>query len=218
MRYQDQLFQQRESAILDAALQLFSEQPWDRVTIAQVALAAGIGKGTVYSHFPSKEALYSQLAARLAQQHLTALHATQAAQPAGHALRPVIRQAFTQLLQDPLYAQLSQHCDRAEFQTRLEPAFRQQFQLIENAYTEFFQALLQDSLSHVAFNEEQCQHLLWGVEACFNGVVARIAAGGFSHGNDPSALHDYFDRVTDFIIAGLCGQANALRPSASSAE
>lgn len=48
MRYQDQLFEQRESAILDAARRLFAEQPWDRVTIAEVATAAGIGKGTVY--------------------------------------------------------------------------------------------------------------------------------------------------------------------------
>lgn len=218
MRYQDQLFQQRESAILDAALQLFSEQPWDRVTIAQVAIAAGIGKGTVYKHFPSKEALYTQLAARLAQDHLAALHATKAAQPPGQALRPVIRLAFEHMLNTPLLAQLSHHCDRPEFQERLEPAFREQFKQIEGAYTLFFQDLLRDSLSHLQLNDDECMQLLWGVEACFNGVMARIAAGGFSHWAEPIALHDYFDCVTDFIIAGLCGQANALRPTALSHE
>jgi len=61
MRYQEHLFQQREGLLLAAARQLFQAQPWDRVTIAELAQQAGIGKGTVYKHFPSKEALYARL-------------------------------------------------------------------------------------------------------------------------------------------------------------
>lgn len=48
MRYQEHLFQQREGLLLAAARQLFQAQPWDRVTIAELAQQAGIGKGTVY--------------------------------------------------------------------------------------------------------------------------------------------------------------------------
>ena len=50
---------------------------------------------------------------------------------------------------------------------------------------------------------------LWGIEACFNGVIARIASGGFAHWAEPIELEAYFARVTDFIIAGLHGQAAA---------
>ena len=57
MRFHDLTFQQRERSILDAALHLFHQQPWDRLTIAEVATHARIGKGTVYKHFPSKEDL-----------------------------------------------------------------------------------------------------------------------------------------------------------------
>ena len=73
MRYQDQLFQQRENALLESARQLFQNDSWDRVTIAEVARHAGIGKGTVYKHFTSKEALYARMVLDCSRQHLAEL-------------------------------------------------------------------------------------------------------------------------------------------------
>ncbi len=43
MRYQDQLFQQRENALLDSARQLFQNDSWDRVTIAEVEEIVELG-------------------------------------------------------------------------------------------------------------------------------------------------------------------------------
>ncbi|NMX89497.1 TetR/AcrR family transcriptional regulator, partial [Pseudomonas sp. WS 5010] len=106
MRYQDQLFQQRENALLQSARQLFQEQSWDRVTIAEVARHAGIGKGTVYKHFSSKEALYARLVLDCSRQHLSELRETANQAPPREAMRHVIRRAFEQLLADPLQAQL----------------------------------------------------------------------------------------------------------------
>jgi hypothetical protein len=48
--------------------------------------------------------------------------------------------------------------------------------------------------------------------------MARIASGGFEHWAEPIALSDYFDRVTDFIIAGLRGQAATLCGQTASQE
>ena len=73
MRFQDQTFQQRERSILDAAAHLFHQQPWDRLTIAEVAVHAGIGKGTLYKHFPSKEALYAQLVMEFSRKNIELL-------------------------------------------------------------------------------------------------------------------------------------------------
>ena len=47
-----------EAAILDAAASLFSEHGYDRVSMRQVAEAAGVSKANIYHHFQSKEALY----------------------------------------------------------------------------------------------------------------------------------------------------------------
>jgi AcrR family transcriptional regulator len=45
-------------AILEAALRLFGEAGFGAVTVDDIAAAAGVAKGAVYHHFPSKEALF----------------------------------------------------------------------------------------------------------------------------------------------------------------
>lgn len=218
MRYQDRLFQQRENALLQSARQLFQEQSWDRVTIAEVASHAGIGKGTVYKHFPSKEALYARLVLERLRQHLVELDELSQAVPPEQAMRRVVRRAFEQLLADPLQAQLCLLCDRPAFQERLEAPYREQFLELESQYLALFNQLLQCSFADLQLSQADCLHLLWGVEACLNGVKARIASGGFAHWAEPIELDAYFERVTDFIIAGLHGQAAALHVAPALSE
>lgn len=217
MRYQDQLFQQRENALLQSARQLFQEQSWDRVTIAEVARHAGIGKGTVYKHFSSKEALYARLVVDCSRQHLAEMQEISRTAPADKAMRLVIRRAFELLHADPLQAQLCLLCDRPAFQERLEALYRDQFIELEHQYMTLFSGLLQNSFG-LQLSPAHCQHLLWGVEACVNGVMARIASGGFAHWAEYIELDAYFDRVTDFIIAGLQGQAAALHTAPALSE
>ena len=50
-------FRRREQEILDTALQLFLDQGEDSVTVEMIADAVGIGKGTIYKHFKSKDEL-----------------------------------------------------------------------------------------------------------------------------------------------------------------
>lgn len=210
MRYQDRLFQRRESDLLEAARQLFHAHSWDRVTIAEVARHAGIGKGTLYKHFPSKEALYARLVLDCSRQHLSELQELARSAPAPEAMRQVLRRAFRLLQADPLQAQLCLLCDRPAFQQRLEAPYRKQFIELEGQYMSLFSGLMQSSFSDLKLSPAHCQHLLWGVEACVNGVMTRIASGGFAHWSEPIELDAYFERVTDFIIAGLRGQAIAL--------
>lgn len=44
--------------ILDVAAEVFSERGFPGATIDEIVARAGTGKGTVYHHFPSKEALF----------------------------------------------------------------------------------------------------------------------------------------------------------------
>jgi AcrR family transcriptional regulator len=49
------------NSILDAARGLFIEKPYADVTLREITELAGVTKGALYHHFPTKEELYSQL-------------------------------------------------------------------------------------------------------------------------------------------------------------
>jgi AcrR family transcriptional regulator len=48
----------RRQAILEAALQAFQETPYPSLTMADLARRLGLGKGTLYLYFPTKESLF----------------------------------------------------------------------------------------------------------------------------------------------------------------
>ena len=50
--------QERETQILAAAAQLFSERRFDEVLMDDIAREAGVAKGTLYTYFKQKEELY----------------------------------------------------------------------------------------------------------------------------------------------------------------
>jgi AcrR family transcriptional regulator len=57
--------QQTRTAIADAAAQLFAARGFDRVTVDEVARAAGVAKQTVFNYFPAKEDLVFDRAAEV---------------------------------------------------------------------------------------------------------------------------------------------------------
>jgi AcrR family transcriptional regulator len=58
MRLRDE---NKRKLIVQTAVKLFSERPFHKVRLDDVAEAAGVGKGTVYIYFKNKEELYYSL-------------------------------------------------------------------------------------------------------------------------------------------------------------
>jgi len=58
---QEQRSQRSREAILDAALELFSSQGFRATSVRDIAAAAGVSTGSVYHHFPDKEAVFRTL-------------------------------------------------------------------------------------------------------------------------------------------------------------
>jgi AcrR family transcriptional regulator len=65
--------EERRNAILDAAERLFVRHPDRMASVAEVAAAAGLAKGTVYLYFPSKEEMLLALHERQVAHFFTQL-------------------------------------------------------------------------------------------------------------------------------------------------
>lgn len=50
--------QQTRKAIIDAAIRLFAEKGFEQTSMAELARAAGVGKGTIYGYFQAKEEIF----------------------------------------------------------------------------------------------------------------------------------------------------------------
>ncbi len=54
----------KEELILDALQNLLKQKSIQNITVSEIAQAAGIGKGSIYYYFPSKEAVFDALVER----------------------------------------------------------------------------------------------------------------------------------------------------------
>ncbi|MFF2195809.1 TetR/AcrR family transcriptional regulator [Streptomyces sp. NPDC058157] len=89
--------QQTRTAIADAALPLFLEHGFDRVTVAEVARRAGVSTNTVFNYFPAKEDLFFDRRQE-AEEHLAALVRDRA--PGGCPVEAVREDLLSALRQD----------------------------------------------------------------------------------------------------------------------
>lgn len=83
--------------LVEAGLPLFAEQGFERVTLDEVALAAGFTKGAIYRHFPSKGAFLLALF----EQYAAVARAGSGARQARWFI-PLTLQFAAQALRDPL--------------------------------------------------------------------------------------------------------------------
>jgi AcrR family transcriptional regulator len=70
IRQKKKLFLAREQRIIETTLVLLLEQSIDRVTVSKIAIRAGIGKGTVYKHFLTKNEILIRIVLDY-ERHLT---------------------------------------------------------------------------------------------------------------------------------------------------
>lgn len=66
--FQAQLIAARRNMIIDAAIEVISEQGFQRTTIKQIASKAGIADGTIYNYFKNKDDILLGIVARLSEE------------------------------------------------------------------------------------------------------------------------------------------------------
>jgi AcrR family transcriptional regulator len=92
----------RLERVLDVAADLLVRLGYRRVTIEEVARQAGIGKGTVYLHFPTKEALFLAVLLRIHHGVTARMVARMEADPAEVLPGRVARSMYLDIADDPV--------------------------------------------------------------------------------------------------------------------
>lgn len=86
-----------EDRIIDAALSLAAERDWARVSLADIAEAAGLGLSAVHLHFPSRQAIVSAFLDRVDGAVLAGCDPDDAAEPVRDRLMDILMRRFDRL-------------------------------------------------------------------------------------------------------------------------
>lgn len=93
---------ERADRILDVAEDLLLRWGYRRVTIDEVAKRAGVGKGTVYLHWRTREQLFNAVGARAAAGMMDDVAAAMRADPVEAFLHNVMRRVFVLAMKRPV--------------------------------------------------------------------------------------------------------------------
>lgn len=96
----------RRGHILEAARRLILQSSYENVSMAQIALAAGVAKGTVYIYFPTKEALFLALISEEYEQIFGQMNTDLAALSAPADVDAVAAAISDSTISRPLFMQL----------------------------------------------------------------------------------------------------------------
>jgi AcrR family transcriptional regulator len=94
--------QQRADRILDSARDLLLRWGYRRVTIDELAGHAGVGKGTIYLHWRSREDVFHAVSAREAAAAINAIVGALRDDPAEVALHRYLRRLFVEAMNRPV--------------------------------------------------------------------------------------------------------------------
>jgi AcrR family transcriptional regulator len=79
----------RRAQLLELAIRMFTERPYDDFSMDELAGTAGVSKGLLYHYFPSKRALYLEVL-RAAAADMMALTRTDPTRPQSEQLRTAV--------------------------------------------------------------------------------------------------------------------------------
>src|SRR5215475_13166692 len=93
---------EREHRILDVAADLLLRHGYRRVTVDDIAQGAGVGKGTVYLHWKTREALFAAVFEREVRAAIDGLVQVLHTDPDGFLLHRLARAYFLTIVERPL--------------------------------------------------------------------------------------------------------------------
>lgn len=148
------------NSILDAARGLFIEKPYGDVTLREITELAGITKGALYHHFPTKEELYSQLMHRCLAEVKEAIHDALTSSE-GESARVQLRNGLVSFLQLPPDTRRIMRSIRRNVNIFEEPMRRDLIKAYQEALPEQIETLLAAGMARGEIVSTDARLLSW---------------------------------------------------------
>lgn len=207
-------FERREAEILAAALVLLDSEQWQSVTVAQIASQAGIGKGTVYKHFTSKEEIYARLIMDDAYQLLAELrHRIAQFENPVEGLRDLFRCSLVWCVEREAIMRLQSHAKQRSFRERLSEETQQQFAQIDGEFFELLAEPVERGMASGVFMARPVNPLFTGLHATFEGVLLMIRNKEYGDGcfgdENTQSEQQFIEDMVEFMVTILTGPADS---------
>jgi AcrR family transcriptional regulator len=137
-RLREEERERRKELILQAAEELFASEPFDRVSMREIARRAGISASSIYTYYPNQESLFIESAVRNSVSLIERIEAVIETKKGG-ALEDVIHIFLDFLVQREAYFQMMTqfmiHGDLQDESTeRLNHTMRRLFQALDSMF------------------------------------------------------------------------------------
>jgi TetR/AcrR family transcriptional regulator len=191
-----------EEAILDAAVQLFSECGYDGVSMRRIAEAAGVSKANIYHHFASKDALYFAILHGSAQ-HLSEIVEVLAEGEGDfhHRLRAFAKAHLEHLFANETTLRLVLREAFSGDEEKSRTVVEQVVGGIFNRMVDIFRAGQKAGVLRADLDPGLCATLLMGANLFFfqaQGVFRQIPEAGFA--KDPAGFNR---QMADVMLNGM---------------
>ena len=217
---------QRERALREVALNCFTTEKWEDVSVARIAKLAGVAKGTVYLHFASKDEICACLAQEfydeLWQKYLK-ITGTGCDQ-----LKQLIRISFSHTRERAQYRHVVQYCQREHFFVNLDPALADALQNAQRNHCRRIAVALNQGMHDKTLLPNAGNNLI-GICSTLSGaldsfnrqypgtvpVQSNSQQNNMNRANtqrtntDQLSQKEFIDRVTGFILSSVENKAES---------
>lgn len=202
-------FFKREQEILQAVLELFDHEQWDKVTVAQIASHTGIGKGTIYKHFASKEDIYARLALDDLAKMLRELQMILGDGDTVTQVRQLLEFCFNYHRSNPVTDALHHYCKQLCTLGRISEPYQKGMESMNRAFMKLFSRPITQGIANGEMIDLPLETLFAGMHATFEGALVVLRNKEFlSHPLEGHCMteDEFIDRTVDYMISTLIGK------------
>jgi AcrR family transcriptional regulator len=182
-------------AIAQAAMGLFVTQGFDRVTVAEVAQAAGVSEKTVFNYFPTKEDIFFDEVPAQLEELVEAIRNRAAGEPILSVLHRLQHEKAARMT-SPGFATFARVLDES-------PALRAKELEVMARFTDVLAATLRDELGLHAADAQVAANLLFTVQWQHFRNARALALAGKSGPAAARSLRSDLERAYGLLEHGL---------------